>query len=288
MISKSVFSFFGVFIVSSVLLVQAQEQRVLKIGMIDTLFEDQDEARVRTQIQPFADIVRKQTQRAGDFVMVKGVDAMARGMKEGKLQMGVLHSWEYAWLKAECPDAEPLVVAVTDQVIQKVHVLVPKDSPAKSLDDLKGKTMALPRRSPHVVKFYLERLPKTGNEELFKMREVKDADDAIEDLISGKSQLTMVTSSALKVYRDRKPVRAERVRTVAESPAFPPPALIYRPSQVEQDVLQRFRDAMLKAHESSEGRQTLTLWRISTFQPVPKDYQQMVEAVGKEYPPKKN
>lgn len=259
--------------------------KVLHIGMIDTLFEDKDEDRVRGQIEPFSEVVRKQTQRPGDFIMAKGVDGLVDGLRHGKLQMAVLHSWEYAWLKRLVPDMEPVLVAVNGTVVQRVHALVPKASPAQSLDDLNGKSLALARRSPQFVKFYVEHLQKP--QERFKVREEKDAEAGIEAVIDGMAEFTMVGTSAWKVYRDRKPVRAERLRQVHESVPFPPAVLAYKKGQVNEEVLQRFRDALLKAHEGPEGRQTLTLWRISSFEPVPKNYEEMIQAIGKEYPPAK-
>lgn len=258
--------------------------RKLRIGMIDTLFEDRDDARVRGQIEPFARVVRQQAQRDGEFVMVKGVDAAASDMQADRLQMAVLHGWEYAWLQETCPDVEPLLVAVNDVTTQKAHVLVAKDCPAKDLMDLKGQTMAIARRMPNFIRFYLDRLSPTPEESRFKTLVERDTEAGIEAVIDGKAQVTVVSTSAWNVYQNRKPVRAQRLRVLQESTTFPPPCLVYQKGKVKQDVLERFRDAMLKAHEGTEGRQTLTLWRISSFQPVPVNYQELVDAIRKEYP----
>jgi ABC-type phosphate/phosphonate transport system substrate-binding protein len=219
--------------------------------------------------------------------MVKGVDGAAAEMKADRIQMAVVHGWEYAWLQEQCPDVEPLLVAINDVTTQKVHVLVAKDNPAKTIADLKGQSLAVARRLPNFVKFYLERLATEPGEEFFAKQVEKDTDAGIEAVIEGKAKATAVSTSALNVYKNRKPVRAERFRILQESATFPPPVLAYRKGKVKEDTLKRFRDAMLKAHESTEGRQTMTLWRLSSFQPVPNNYQQLVQDIRKEYPPKK-
>ena len=42
---------------------------------------------------------------------------------------------------------------------------------------------------------------------------------------------------------------------------------------------------MITAQQTALGRQLLTLWRMSGFEPIPKDYDQILAEIVKAYPP---
>ena len=263
---------------------QGQRDEVT-VGMMNTLFEEQDEKKVFVQMEPFRDLVRRRTGVEGKFTVVRGAEAMGRQLKAGLLQLGVMHGWEYGWVRKYCPDCRPLLIAVSDTATLHAYILVPRTSAAKEIADLKGQTLALPRRAPHHTRFYLERLIGGDPAKVFKVMETATTDGAIEAVIEGQAQLTVVSGAALKVYRDEKPGRFNKLRVLGESPAFPAGVLVSRPGQGDPKVTERFRDALLTAHETAEGRQTLTLWRLTGFRAVPKDYEQQVDAIIKLYPP---
>ena len=80
---------------------------------------------------------------------------------------------------------------------------------------------------------------------------------------------------------------ANRLRTLAESPAFPATVFVYDPRGADPQVLAKFRDSLLSANQTAEGKQTLTLWQLTAFQPVPADYEKLVSDIVKVYPPPK-
>jgi len=53
---------------------------------------------------------------------------------------------------------------------------------------------------------------------------------------------------------------------------------------MDAPTLNRFLQAFLRADKSTLGRQLLTLWSMTEFQKVPKDYMKMVKEIAKTYP----
>jgi ABC-type phosphate/phosphonate transport system substrate-binding protein len=257
------------------------------IGMIDTLFEEKkEEKEIFAQMQPFADLVKKQTGVNGEFTVVHGPAAMGQQMQAGKLHLGVLHGVEYGWLKPQCPECRPLLIAVNASPVLKAHVLVARESTAREAADLKGQTVARPRRALYHTRLYLERLLNADPQQFFQVRDVDNTEAAIEAVIEKAAQLTVVDGNQMEVYRQRKPGRFARLKVLHESPGFPTAVVVYRPVAGREETVRQFREAMLKANQTREGRQTLTLWRLTGFREVPKDYEKIVDDIVKHYPPK--
>ncbi len=264
----------------------AQEKSDLfRVGMIATLFDEKDEKQVLAQMEPFADSIKKRTGVAGEFVMVQDAETMGRMLKDGRLHLGILHGVEYGWLKAACPDCKPLLIAINETPTLTAHVLVPKESPAKTIEDLKGKKLILPRRTLNHTRLYLERLVGGEIEKHFELsKSSANAEEAIEAVIEGKADCTAVGNVALETYRQRKPGRFNRLRVLCESPPFPAAVILRRPGTGRAADVEKFRASLLTSDQTVEGRQTLNLWRLTAFQEVPKDYERQVEEIVKKYP----
>jgi ABC-type phosphate/phosphonate transport system substrate-binding protein len=261
-----------------------QDDPPLPVGMMASLFDESDEKTIFAQMQPFVDLVRKQSGLVGEFSVIKSPEQMAAELKSGKLAMGVVLGLDYAWMRESCPDAVPFLIAVNETPTVRACLLVAKDSPAKSVLDLKGKTLALPAKSPRFTKFYLEHDAKDELGKFFQVKQQTNTDAAIEAVVEHEADVTLVTSTALEVYRDRKPGRFNRLKVLDQSMEFPTGAMIYIPGKIPDATVKKFRDAMLTAHETREGRQTLTLWKLTGFQAPPKDFVRQVDELGKKYP----
>lgn len=263
----------------------ANAKPLIRVGVIDSLFEHKDEKSTLAQMQPFSEMIKQRTGMNGEFTIVKGADTLGRDMNAGKVHLGVVHGIEYGWLRQHCPECRPLLVAVNETTHLKALVLVAQNDAGKTAADLKGQTLALPPRPPHHTRLFLERLVKEDLGKFFKVTEVKNTDAAIEAVIDGTARLTVVSNVAMEVYRNQKPGRFAKLRVLEESPTFPAAAVVYRPGKGHEESLRQFRDSLLKANQGLEGRQMLTLWRLTGFEQVPKEYEKQVEEIVKIYPP---
>ncbi|MCS6977499.1 MAG: phosphate/phosphite/phosphonate ABC transporter substrate-binding protein [Gemmatales bacterium] len=263
---------------------QARDE--VKIGMMNNLFEEQDEKKIRVQIEPFAALVRRQTGTKGDFVVVNGRERMVEDLKANRVQMGVMHGLDYAWIRDQLMETRPLLIAVADTTTLKAALVVPKDSSVQSVADLKKQTLALNAYPPYHVRYWLNHICDGDYAGFFKVVTQRDVEAAMEEVADKSAAATAVSNGALEFYKRQKPVRFQRFfRVLMESPDFPAPVMIYRTGQVRPELVQRFRTSMLSAHETPEGRDTLQLWRLKRFLDVPADYDRLAEETAKRFPP---
>ena len=59
----------------------------------------------------------------------------------------------------------------------------------------------------------------------------------------------------------------------------------YRPGAIDADTIRRFREGMSTANQNALGRQLMTLWKLTAFEPIPADYEQTLTDIVKAYPP---
>ena len=69
---------------------------------------------------------------------------------------------------------------------------------------------------------------------------------------------------------------------------FPATVVAYHPGILDEAALRSIRAALKKSPDTPEGRQMLTLWKLTGFEDVPKDYDKDLADILKTYPPPKN
>ncbi|MCS7166475.1 MAG: PhnD/SsuA/transferrin family substrate-binding protein [Gemmatales bacterium] len=259
-------------------------QEPIGVGMIASLFDQTDEKTILAQMQPFADVVSKRVGVRGEFVVVRDVEHAAKLLDERKIQVIVLHSPEYGWLKHLDKEIRPLLIATASVPKLQAVLLVHQSATVTSPEDLKGKTLALASRLPQHLRLYLERRFPEPADKFFRILVVKSAEDSLEAVIEGKADLTVVSNMQMEVYQQQRPGRFKRLRALESSPEFPMPVVAYKPQKGLEDVVESFRQSLLTAKETPEGRQTLVLWRIEAFQDPPADYEEQAAKIAELYP----
>jgi ABC-type phosphate/phosphonate transport system substrate-binding protein len=200
----------------------ADRVELIRIGMMASLFDEKDDKEALAQMQPFAQSIKQHSGVDGEFVIVPDAASMARLLKEEKLHLGILHGVEYGWLKAECPECRPVLVAVNETPVLTAHLLVPTESAAKAVSDLKGKNLVLPRRTLYHTRLYLERLAGEEIDTYFQVSKTSaNVDEALDAVVDGKADATAVGNVALETYRQVSlfagPARFTRTTSAASS-----------------------------------------------------------------------
>jgi ABC-type phosphate/phosphonate transport system substrate-binding protein len=172
----------------------------------------------------------------------------------------------------------------------RAFLMVSGSSPATGFADLKGKTLAVPTGSRAHARLYLERsceaLGRPPESFFAKITMPKTAEDALHDVAdNGAVNAAIVDESALQCFKERNPGRAKRIKVIAESAVFPPSVVAYREGSLAADVIRHFRDGMSRAHTTPLGRQLLSLWLMTRFEPVPEDYSKALSDIAVAYPP---
>jgi ABC-type phosphate/phosphonate transport system substrate-binding protein len=192
-------------------------------------------------------------------------------------------------VRSQHPKLCPLVVAVNQKPYFNAIVLIRTDSPTTSFADLRDLEVAMPGCNRDHCRLFTERHCKASGEtpETFfgRITTPASAEEAIDDVVDGGADAVIVDTVSLECYQKRKPGRAAELKELLKSEPFPSAVIAYQPGNLDDAALNRFRDALIGLKQSIAGRQVLTLWRITGFEPVPKDYNATLEKIAIAYPP---
>jgi ABC-type phosphate/phosphonate transport system substrate-binding protein len=259
----------------------------LRIGVPLTFFHDMGTPLIQTYTEPFMKVMHESTGLTGDLTVAGGPLTVARQLNDDKLQLGVFHGFEYAWAHQKHPDLKPLMLAVDAKHEQRAFVLVRKDSSVTTFADLKGKQIALPRRSREYSRLFLERISSEagGPKQFFKsVTSPNTVEVALDELAQKKVDAAVVDTYGLEFYKDLRPGVFARLRTVAESEPIPPTVIAYRPGALPEATLAKIREGLSTARKSEAGRDMLKMWKMTNFETVPGNFEQTLAAALKAFP----
>lgn len=259
------------------------------IGMISTLFRDTPPGLVHAMMQPFGAMMEAQTGVPGKLIPGGDAEALAGKLATDKVQLGVFHGIEFAWIRLKYPDFKPLVIAVNQQRQLHAYVVVHNDSPAAGLGDLKGKSFAVPKQTKEhcrvVVQYQCRSCGCEPGKFFAGLTNPANIEEAMDDVVDKVVEATIVDGVGLECYQRRKPGRFARLKTVHRSGPFPAAVVAYRPGTLDDATLEKFRTGLLKCNEGVLGKQLLNLWKLTAFEPVPANYEENLTAIVKTYPP---
>ncbi len=109
-------------------------------------------------------------------------------------------------------------------------------------------------------------------------------EEGLDDVVDGVTAVVAVDEMAWEVYKDRKPGRARKLRTLCESDWFPTATVVYSTKSPDVEKAASIQAQLLAADQTTMGRQMLTLWRLTQFRLVPSDYAQLLNDVAANYP----
>jgi ABC-type phosphate/phosphonate transport system substrate-binding protein len=262
----------------------------VRIGILAGMFKNMNPALRKALAQSFQSLVESQTGLKSEALVVPTADELRTQMEAGRIHFGIFHGFEFAWAKQRTPPLKPLMIAASRHGPIRSFLVVHCGSTATDLAGLRGKTLALPTSSREHSRLFLERSCKAlgGSPETFfgRITGPKTAEDALHDLADNREvEATVADASAMQGFSERYPGRAKRIKVIATSEEFPPTTVAYRERMVDADVINRFREGMSHAHTTPLGRQLLSLWQLTGFEPIPADYPKVLSDIAKAYPP---
>jgi ABC-type phosphate/phosphonate transport system substrate-binding protein len=268
----------------------ADPAAAVRMGMPASMFRDVKPVIFAALARPFYTLVESQTGLKSELLLVSSPDEMREQLTSGKLQLGVFHGFEFAWMKQKTPTLQALMVAAPQYRPLKGMIVVNQDSPAQSLADLKGKTIALPSGTREYVRLFLTRqcqaLGHSPDAFFAQVTKPEKPDAALHDVVDDKGvAAAVVDGGMLQTFAANYSGRAKRLRVLLASDSFPESVVAYCPGQVDEDTVRRFRLGMSTAHTTPMGRQLMSLWSLAGFQPIPPNYQQQLTDCLKSYPP---
>ena len=260
----------------------------IQIGIVNSLFRDTPPILIGVLSRPLKSLMETQTGVSGELQLAGDAVALADKLKANKVQLGVFHGFEFGWAKQHCPELQPLVIAVAQHRMLHAHLVVLKDGGVNCCGDLKGKTVGLPAVSREHLHLYLERrCPASGSDPakfFSRVNRPSDPEEALDDVVNGRTDAAIVDRLALDSYQESKPARSLKLRVLQQSEPFPASVIAYYPGSLDDSMLKRFREGMINANQSAQSKNLLKMCRITAFEEVPPEFAPLLAEIIKAYP----
>lgn len=267
----------------------ARETQTVRIGMPAAMFREVKPAMFAALTKPFYALVHGQTGLLSELVLLPSPDDMRQQLSDGRLQFGVFHGFEFAWMKQKDPQLVPIMIAAPTLRPMKAYVVVNGTSPAKTMNDLRGKTLSLANGTREHARIFIDRSCQVEGavpSQFFdKIITPVNGETALHEIYDNKAQAAIVDGNAMQCFAERYPARSKKLRTLLESPAFPLSAVVVKQGAMDAPTLAKFTDGMGKANASQMGKQLMSMMQMAGFEPVPPDYDRQLADVAKAFPP---
>jgi ABC-type phosphate/phosphonate transport system substrate-binding protein len=263
----------------------ADRPAILQIGSSGSLTKELPRSKVEAANDALKKLILTETSFKSDLVVSGSLDKLEADIKSGKLHLGLFQGYEFAWARQNNPNLKALAISVNQYPKLVLSVLAKSDSQATDLTAFKGKVLAMPVVSlDHGKLFIAKQLDGKKPEEYFsKVTAPESVEDALDDVVDGIAQATVVDQVVLDSYKRRKPGRFSKLKEIQKA-EFPVPVVVYQEGVLDMATLNKFRDGVIHAKKTAEGRRVLELWKLTGFEVVPAQFDEELAAVLKAYP----
>lgn len=151
------------------------------------------------------------------------------------------------------------------------YIIVPRDSPVKSLADLRGKTFAfsdpLSNTGKLVPTYLLARMNKTPEAFFGKYFFTHGHDKSIKAVAQGMADGAAVDSLIWEYANSTNPEFTSQTKIIAKSQPYAIPPVVVRKG-LDPVLKERIKNVFLHAHEDEQGREILRKMMIDRFVPI--------------------
>lgn len=257
----------------------------VRIGMVKTLFTDIPQPLIDIIAVPFAKLMKDFTGMEGKMLVAGDPYEVAQKLADKKIDLAVFHGVEFGWVKQKHPELRPLMLCVNRHRHVKAFLVVRKECEAKSFADLKGRDLALPKRSKEHCRLFAEHGCAECGKDCPKLVSASGAFNALDDLCRGKLDGVVIDTISMEDYDALRPGCFARLKVIQESTRFPAACIAYRQGALPEATLKKFSEGMISANKDEKGREVMSLFKMSAFEPVPADYERSLADILKAYPP---
>ena len=246
---------------------------------------DEAPTELQRKFAPLGDYLAKETGLAVQFIPVTDYAAVVEGLATNKIDMAWLGGFTFVQARQRTQGgALPIVQRAEDEKFTSKFI-VPIDSDAKTLADLKGKTFAFGSASSTsgslMPRFFLL---KAGidPERDFKTVAYSGAHDAtVAFVAAGRAGAGVLNASVWDKLVEAGNPNAAKVRVLMTTPPFYDYNWTVRPG-LDAALTKKLTDAFLKLDASKPAdKEILALQRASRFIPTKSSNYDGIEAAGK-------
>ncbi len=247
----------------------------IKFGLLPRLAEKE----MLEGFTPLANYLEKEAGVKVTLVIPKDFDTWTKDARAGAYDIAYTNPFLYVLVKKAVKDADPLIIASEPEIGKELFgtIIVKKESPIKSITDLKGKTIAA--TDPGSAGAYLVQmlmLQKAGlKKEDVNLIFEKRRDPVAQAVLDGKAEAGFVRDDDVEKLK----AGADKFRKLAVSDAIPNwPIFIAK--QMDPALASKIKSALLKLKPGT--LQSITILapaRIEGLVPTSdKDFGIMIEA----------
>jgi ABC-type phosphate/phosphonate transport system substrate-binding protein len=262
----------------------------IKVGMVKEFFNDLPKSLIDIAIDPFKDVMKLTTGLEGELIVEGQVFDVAQKVRDGKVDLGVFHGHEFAWVQKKYPELKPMMVAVNKHNSVKALIIVNQKNTASKIADLRGQKIDVPMLAKQHTWICLGKHcgdnNAAGDPKSFFGAIVRSDSvvDALDEVARGKVQAALVDSLWLETYRREKgPVFDKHLRILHEE-SFLPPVIAFKEGGLEMATLNKVRDGLAQAATNRKCADLLDMWQIKGFEPLPANFTQGLADMLKAYP----
>ena len=262
-------------------LAQAQSAGVLRVSAIP----DEAPTELQRKFEPLGRYLKKETGMDVQFTPVTDYAAVVEGLATNKIDLAWLGGFTFVQAKLRTNGgAVPLVQRAEDAKFTS-RFIVPVDSPAKTLADLKGKTFAFGAPSSTsgslMPRYYLLQAG-INPERDFKSVAFSGAHDAtVAFVAAGRAEAGVLNASVMDKLVETKNPNAAKVRVLAVTPPYFDYNWTVRPG-LDPAVARKITEAFLKLDAANPAdKEILDLQRASRFIPTQASNYDGIEQAGK-------
>src|SRR5438132_5998692 len=162
-----------------------------------------------------------------------------------------------------------------------------RDNTAKDFAGLQDQSLSIPNTGQRDLRFFVDRSCRANGkspEKFFsKISSPHNVVNALDDVVDGQVQATVVDQTVLEAYKRLKPGRFEQLKEVARSKPLPPTVVAYDDRILDEPTVRQVRDGLMGA-AAKKHQMTLSLFHWTGFEQVPADFDQVLAETRKAYP----
>jgi ABC-type phosphate/phosphonate transport system substrate-binding protein len=258
----------------------------VQMGLYKSMFRDVPEAVVVALAKPMKSLLEETVGVTGEAVLFDDCEKLAEAVESKKVNLGVFHGFEYAWIKDKYPNLQPFLIAVPHGGRLQSVLVVKADSTVAKIADLGPDEIIIPRGTkPHCL-VHLEDLRKGLDKTVAPMKNKPGmtVEEALTEIALGNLTATVVDNGALAAIAKSSPGTVKGLKVIARSEQFPYGVLVTHKDGMNTATRDKLKGGLTNAEKAAKGRPLLLLWGLQGFADVPAEYNDHCLTMLKAYP----
>ena len=256
----------------------AAQTQTLRVSAIP----DENPTELLRKFKPLGAYLEKETGMKVAWTPVNDYPAVVEGLAGGRIDLAWLGGFTFVQVRHRTGNAIPIAQRAEDEKFISRYI-VPVNSPAKSLQDLKGKTFAFgspSSTSGHLMPRYFLLKDGINPDKDFSRIAFSGAHDAtVAFVASGRADAGVLNASVLDRLIEKGDANAKAVRVLATTPPYYDYNWTVR-GNLDPAVAKKLTEAFLKLDPANPAhKEILELQRASKFIPTkPENYKGIEDA----------